>query len=123
MRTRLGQTVAIAGCLFFIVNGLWAFLATRSFFDYVGTWPPYNEHFLRDAGSFSLGVGAALGLSLVSDRASLCTLAGGAAAATAHALSHIIDLGDGGRSSDPYLLSSLALLLVVALVRERKELR
>jgi uncharacterized protein YjeT (DUF2065 family) len=118
MRTRLGLAAAAGGCLFFVVNGLWAFAFPRSFFNNVAPWSPYNEHFLRDAGSFSLGVGVALVMLFVRQRSGICALAGAAVAAAAHAVSHVIDYGRGGRDSDPYLLGLFAFLLVIALIRE-----
>ena len=123
MRTRLGQTASIVGAIFFVVNGVWAFAAPRSFFENIATWPPYNEHFLRDAGSFSLGLGVALAMAMARYRTHLVALAGGAAAAAAHAVSHVIDIGNGGRDSDPYLLGLLAVVLVVATLREARATR
>ena len=118
MRTRLGQTATITGCLFFVVTGLWAFAAPRSFYENVAPWPPYNEHLWHDAGSFSLGLGVGLALTLTRRRMNLAGLAGAATAAVFHAISHVIDYGEGGRDSDPYLLGLLALALVAAWFRE-----
>ncbi len=118
MRTRLGQTAVVVGCLFFVVTGLWAFAAPRSFYENVATWPPYNEHLWHDAGSFSLGLGVGLLLALRRVRGQLAALGAAAAAALAHAVSHVIDYGDGGKDSDPYFLGLLALVLVAAFIRE-----
>lgn len=105
----LAWLVALA---FFALNGLWAFLSPRSFFDAAAEWTPYNAHFLRDAGALSLGIAAGL-IAALRRSATTTALAGSATAATFHAISHVIDVGQGGRGSDPYLLSALAVVLVV----------
>lgn len=107
--------VWLVALAFFGLNGLWAFLSPRSFFDAAAEWTPYNEHFLRDAGSFSLGIAATLIAGLW--RATTTTvLAGAATASSFHAVSHVIDAGQGGRASDPYLLGVLAVVLVLGAV-------
>lgn len=120
MNATLGKVALVMGAIFFLVFGGWAFLATRSFFDSIATWPPYNEHFLRDAGSFQVGVGVALASALTRMSGSAIALAGGAAAAVLHAISHAIDSGEGGRSTDPYALGLFALLLVAGFFVEAR---
>jgi hypothetical protein len=120
MSTTLGRVALAAGALFFLFFGAWAFLGPRSFFDTVATWEPYNAHFLRDAGAFQLGMGVALTAALWERRGTVIALAGGSAAAVTHAISHIVDYGDGGRTTDPYALGALALLLVAGLVAEMR---
>lgn len=109
-RPAVGSAASLVGAVFFLVFGMWAFFAPRSFFANVAPWNPYNEHFLHDAGSFQIG-GVALAVSFTSATGSLVALSGAASAATFHALSHVIDSGQGGRTSDPYVLAALALLL------------
>lgn len=104
------------GAVFFVAFGMWAFFAPRSFFANVASWNPYNQHFLRDAGSFQIGLGVALAVSFTSARGSVVALSGAASAAIFHALSHIVDSGEGGRTSDPYVLTALALLLTAGTV-------
>ena len=56
-----------AGWVFAVVwvlNGLWAFVTPKSFYDTVATFPPYNVHFIHDIGAFSIGLGAVLGLAM-----------------------------------------------------------
>ena len=103
------------GAGFFLAFGLWAFVDPNSFFAVVAPWNPYNEHLLRDAGAFSTGIGAALLASFTTRGGSVVALSGAASGATLHAVSHIIDFGEGGRPSDPYILGGLALLLLWAL--------
>jgi hypothetical protein len=89
-----------------------------SFYDQIAAWPPYNEHLIRDAGAFQLGIGVGLATLLVGIRGRLAVIAGAAAGAILHVISHVVDVGEGGRSSDPYVLGLLAIVLVVALPAE-----
>jgi peptidoglycan/LPS O-acetylase OafA/YrhL len=102
------------------VFGVWAFAAPSSFYDQIAAWPPQNAHFIRDAGAFQLGIGVALAVLLIGIRARLAALAGAATGAVLHVISHVIDFGEGGRSSDPYVLGVLAAILIVALLAERR---
>ena len=114
-KTPLVRVAVWAGIGFFVFFGGWSFIAPRSFFDVVAPWEPYNAHLFHDAGAFSVGIGAGLFVSLFKPR--IAALAGAAVGAVLHAIAHIVDYGDGGRPTDPYFLSGLALLLVAALVK------
>jgi len=115
-RIVIGVTV-LAG-LFTLGGGLWAFLSPVSFYEQVATFPPYNRHFLHDAGAFQIGLGAALLLALSWHDALLVALAGGGAGATVHTISHVLDHDLGGRRADPFGLGILAaLMLLAALLR------
>jgi uncharacterized membrane protein len=56
---RMTKVVALLGGLFFLVVGAWAFVHPPSFSDVVPPFPPLNVHYLRDAGAFQIGLGAA----------------------------------------------------------------
>jgi hypothetical protein len=118
MHTTSGRLATGVGAIFFLLPGAWALVDPTSFYDQVAPWPPYNEHFLHDIGAFQIGIGIALVVVLFGVRGNLAVLAGAASAASLHALSHVVDYGDGGRSSDPYLLSVIAILLILALLIE-----
>ena len=42
-----------------LVIGVWAFVAPGSFYDVIATYPPQNDHFLKDIGSWNVALGAA----------------------------------------------------------------
>ena len=113
---RFALACAAIGFLFFAVTGVWAFLAPHSFFDVVALYPPYTRHLFHDAGAFQLGIAAALLAGMVGRSGLAVGLWGGAVGGTLHAVSHWIDRNLGGRSTDPYLLTLLAVILVAALV-------
>jgi hypothetical protein len=106
--------VAVFGA-FTLLLGLWALIDASSFFDNVGEFAPYNGHYVRDVGAFQIGIGAALLAALAwRDDAVLAALCGGAAGATGHEIAHIVDVGDGGRDSDPITLGVIAVIVTGA---------
>jgi hypothetical protein len=116
MRRHVVRGTALLAAAFYTLFGAWALLAPRSFFETVAPFPPYNEHFLHDAGAFQLGLGAALLAALARRRALVAALAGAAVASVLHAGAHAVDGHLGGRPTDPWVLGLLAALVVVALV-------
>jgi hypothetical protein len=113
----------LAGIVFFVVFGVWPFLAPRSFYDAVATFPPYNAHFLRDAGAFTLGVAGALVAAWRWRDGLLVALTGASAASVLHVISHIVDADKGGKPTDIPLLSLLALVLIAGTIVRAKEVR
>ena len=114
-----GRVALISGWLgvaFGVVTGAWAFLGPDSFYEVVAPYPPFNRHLFHDLGAFQLGIAAALVAGLAPRPAIAVGLWGGAVGATLHAVSHWIDADLGGRASDPWLLSLLALVLVAGLI-------
>jgi hypothetical protein len=106
-------------------QGVWAFVAPRSFFDTLATFDPYNAHFIRDIGTIQVGVGVA-GVVGASRRATgvVAGLAGLAAFQVLHVVSHAVDHDKGGRPGfDIPALSSLALLTTAALVAAVRQAR
>jgi hypothetical protein len=108
--------VAALTGVFLVAFGLWAFFATRSFYDQIATFPPYNRHLIHDLGAFQLGLGATLLIALRWSDALGAALAGNGAAATVHAGAHWWDRSLGGKKSDPYILTLLAAVIVVAAI-------
>jgi hypothetical protein len=99
------------------LQGVWAFVAPRSFFDALATFEPFNAHFIRDIGALQIGVGAAGVIGALRTRAVVVGLAGLATFQAVHVLSHVIDRDAGGRPGfDIPALGALAALTVVALV-------
>lgn len=116
--------IAWAGAVaFFVGTGAWAFLSPSSFFDKLATFEPFNAHFIRDLGVFTLGMGAALLAALRWRDGLLVVLVGASAAAVLHVLSHIIDSDLGGKATDVPLLSVFALLLLAGSVARAQELK
>lgn len=109
------RLVAAAVAVFFVAIGIWAMVDPQSFYEQLATYPPYNKHLFHDAGAFQIGIGTALATALFRSRDGLRVALYGASAGTVlHAVSHFIDRDLGGRSSDPWLLSALALATLLA---------
>ena len=113
---RMALGAAWVGVIFTVVTGTWALVAPHSFYNILATYPPYNHHLFHDAGAFQLGIAAALVAALARRAALAVGLWGGAVAGSLHAVSHWIDADLGGRPSDPWLLSLLAVVLVAGLI-------
>lgn len=113
----------VAGVAFYAGIGLWAFFSPRSFYEAVAIFPPFNAHFLRDAGAFQLGIGAGLIAAARFRDGLLVVLVGAGAASVLHAVGHFVDADLGGKPSDPWLLSLFAVVMVVGAVQRSKEVR
>ena len=120
-RTTTGtRAVALIGIAFWVIFGAWAFAAPAAFYDAVATYPPFNAHFLRDAGAFMLGLGAGLATALWWRDALAAALAGSGVAAVFHTAGHVIDRELGGSLGDTLGLAVLAVALVVAAVAQHR---
>ena len=106
--------VAVVAGVGYLGAGLWAMISPQSFFDVIATYPPYNRHLLHDIGAFLIGLGVATLVGIRSRDALVTGLAGVTAASVGHAVSHLVDEHLGGHDSDPWLMSTLAVLLLVA---------
>ncbi|HEU5156059.1 MAG TPA: hypothetical protein VFU43_03620 [Streptosporangiaceae bacterium] len=116
-RSPVEVLAALVGGLAFLVPGLWAFAWPKSFYDNIATFPPYNEHLFHDLGAFQLAIGVALLAALIWTDALFAALLGGSVGMVVHAISHFIDHDLGGRDSDSWVLSLVALLMLIGLAR------
>jgi hypothetical protein len=111
---KLSRVIALLVGVFLVVFGLWAFFGTRSFYDQIATFPPYNRHLIHDIGAFQVGLGATLLIAVAWADALGAALAGNGAGAFLHAAAHWWDRDLGGKSSDPYVITLLAAVIVAA---------
>lgn len=116
MRQRLVTYSVVLGAVAFLVPGVWAFCWPESFHRNVASFDPFNLHLFHDVGAFQLGIGIALLGALFLRDALAVVLLGAASGALVHLASHVMDRDLGGRSSDPYALGAVALVLVAAFV-------
>jgi hypothetical protein len=110
------KLIAGIAAVFYLGVGVWAFAAPLSFFENIGPYPPYNEHFIHDVGAFNLGLGAAAIAGLLFSDALVAVLTALAVASVMHEIAHITDRLLGGHPSDPYTLGGLAVLVLVGLL-------
>jgi len=74
--------------------GLWMAVSPRSFFDAIGPFGAYNDHYVRDVATWYLAFGAALAVAVrrPSWRAPLLGLA--VLQYGLHTVNHLVDIGD-----------------------------
>ena len=96
-----------------LLTGVWAFLSPGTFYDAIAAFPPRNDHFLRDVGSFQVALGL-LGL-VAARRATWRTPALGMFTVmyALHAISHLININDA--ESDALGIVEFVLLAGTAL--------
>lgn len=116
-RLRSPQLWCGAVGLFFLTQGIWGYVAPRHFFDTLATFEPYNEHFMRDASAFEMGIAVAGVMGALRVSAAVVGLSGLLVFQVLHVLSHVIDRHEGGRPwFDIPSLSLVAVFTAVALV-------
>ena len=106
----------IVGALY-ALSGVAMLLAPQWFFDNIGTFPPFNRHFLGDLGAFSLAIGLGLLLGARAKAYLPGALLVGGLASLVHVLNHVYDAAAAtvpgrGWSDVPGL--TLVFLLVVS---------
>ena len=117
--------LTVLGAVFYLFAGIWPLVDSRSFFDQLATFEPYNAHFLHDIGAFQVGIGATLAAAVWKRHDAIFAALAGAGIGTAvHAGAHIADRDAGGKDSDVFVFGILAALLLAGavwrLIPERK---
>lgn len=121
MTKKIVTLIVLAVGLFNLGVGIWAFVAPRSFFDQVATFPPFNEHHFHDLGAFQGALGATLLIGLRVRNGLIVAMLGNLLGAVVHFISHLMDSDLGGRSTDPVAMGFLAAALVFALLVYRQQ--
>ena len=77
-----------------LAAGLLMLLAPRTFYDEVGTFPPFNAHYLRDLATWYVAFGCALLVAARRPAWRLPLLALVVLQYALHVVNHVIDAGD-----------------------------
>jgi predicted anti-sigma-YlaC factor YlaD len=106
-----------------LLLGAWAFVSPGSFYDAIAAYPPENDHFLKDVGSWQVALGAAAVIAARTPSWQRGMLAVLAVQYGLHAISHAIDL-DQAESDATGVATLIALIAAAVLlgglfVRER----
>ena len=83
-------TLAISG-LFYMLTGLGLLFLPTWFFTYIGDFPPYNRHYMGDAGAFILPLGIGLLVAVRQPKTHRGIILIAAVASLIHALNHAYD--------------------------------
>ena len=74
--------------------GLWMAAAPESFFDAIGGFGPFNDHYVRDVSTFYLALGAGLVVAWRRPAWRVPVLAVAALQYAFHVVNHVVDVGD-----------------------------
>ena len=102
--------VLLVAGLSHLLLGTWAFLSPGTFYDAIATYPPQNDHFLKDVGSWQVALGAAAIIAARTPGWQRGMLAVLAVQYGLHAISHAIDLDQ----ADPEAVGTATLVALSA---------
>jgi hypothetical protein len=83
------------GGLYHLALGLSALAIPRAFYDAIASFPPYNDHFVRDIGSLYLALGAVMLVAARRRSWQAPVLAFTTLQYAIHTLSHLVDITGG----------------------------
>jgi hypothetical protein len=119
--SRLIQGIVAFGGLFNTVVGLMLIFTPVWFFENVGHFPPFNRHYMGDAGTFVLGYGIGLLLAARDPQRHALMIFAAALASMLHTVNHIYDASLGGEPLLHWLIDvgPLAIFTVAMLAAAR----
>ena len=83
-----------------ILTALYAAIDPRAFYDAIGPFPPYNDHYVRDAAAAMVGsLGVAQGIAVVRHSWRIGVLGYSVLHFAFHAINHLVDIGDADPES------------------------
>ena len=108
-----------------LAQGALMVVAPRTFFDQIGPFGAYNDHYVRDAATWSLALGAVFLAAAARPRWRAPVLLFAAVQFALHTINHLVDVGDAEKAGvgvfDVVSLGALTALLVVLLRRAIEE--
>ncbi len=106
-----------------LVSGAWLFVSPGSFYDVIATYPPENDHFLKDIGSWNVALGLAAVIAARTPPWQTGMLGVLAVQYALHAVSHAIDVDQAEPESSGVAVLIIqiaaALLFTALFLRER----
>lgn len=83
-----------------ILTGIFAAIDPEGFYDAVGPFPPYNDHYVRDAAAAMQGsLGVAMAIAVFRRAWRVGVLGYAMLMFGFHALNHLVDIGDADPES------------------------
>lgn len=96
--------------------GVTLIVAPVWFFNTIGTFPPFNQHYLGDAGAFILPLGLGLLVALREPRKHQLLIGLAALSGVLHATNHLYDDFVLGHWTLPHVVSTVELILQTGLL-------
>ena len=83
-----------------ILTGLFATVDPEGFYDAIGPFPPYNEHYVRDAAAAMVGsLGVAMAIAVFRRSWRVGVLVYAVLHFAFHTVNHLVDIGDADPES------------------------
>jgi hypothetical protein len=83
-----------------IITALFAVIDPQGFYDAVGPFPPYNDHYIRDAaGAMQGSLGVAMAIAVFRRSWRVGVLGYAVLHFAFHAVNHLVDIGDADPES------------------------
>ncbi len=105
------RTLVLLGGLFYTFTGAGLLFAPEWFFSNVGTFPPFNRHYMGDLGSFLLPLGVGLLIATRDPLRHRSLILVTAIGSLLHAINHVYDAILLGAEITHWLTNTLPLLI------------
>ncbi len=93
MAARLKPLLAIIGA-YQLALGLLMVVAPGTFFEEIGPYGVQNDHYIRDAATFTLALGLVLLIAAWRPRWRVAAIAGALFQYVLHSINHLVDIGE-----------------------------
>ena len=113
---RLIRLATFVAGLYYLVAAIGLIVTPGWFFEHVGHFPPFNRHYMGDAGSFLLPLAAGLMIASRDPVRNRPLIAVGAAASLVHMLNHLYDAVFENLMHAGWLVDFSSLVLVTTIL-------
>ena len=113
---QIKQVIVFIAALMYVLPGLALVLTPAWFYTVIADFPPFNRHFMGDAGVFSFALGVGLLMAMRQPAQNRAVIGAAAVGNTLHLINHLYDdiIVDGGNVT--HLLSNSLPLGIVAML-------
>ncbi len=124
VKTSFVRAAVVAGGVLYVFTGAALLFAPEWFFQNIGTFPPFNRHYLGDVGSFLLPLGLVLLWAARNPSEHWLLIGFAALGSLVHALNHTYDDLTGGAptlgQTIPLYIVAIALILATVWARRAR---
>ena len=113
---QIKQAIVFIAALIYVLPGLALILTPAWFYTAIADFPPFNRHFMGDAGVFSFALGVGLWMAVRQPGQNRAVIGAAAVGNILHVINHLYDdiIVDGGNVT--HLLSNSLPLGIVAML-------